>query len=194
MTIHTITMPVTRMLTPGRVFIHVRMLTPARLLIQIGMLAPARLLIHVGVLVPARLFIHVGVFVPARLVVHVGVLVPGRVVVGCGVGSGFGRITGIAAGVLDIVPTPLWACPVAGGVLLGRLRKVGVRFLPGSLGDITSRFATAVPCFGSRVVRCVVLIRGTPRPRWSLRFRHMTRRATMTGRRATMMPRRSAMR
>ena len=120
-------------------------------------------------------------------------LVPTRMVVGCGVGSGSGRIASVSTGPIDIVPTTLWTRPVA-GTLVRRIREISIRFLPRSIRNITSRLPSTATRPGSMIIRHVVLIRRTPRPRWNLRLRRMTGRTTVVARRATMMPRRPAMR
>lgn len=158
-----------------------------------GMLTPARIFIHVGTPIPTRMLIHIRTPIPTRLLVRTGMLVPTRMVVGCGVGSGFGRIAGVSTGPIDIVPTPLWARPVT-GPLVRRIREISIRFLPRSIRNITSRLPSTVTRPGSMIIRHVVLIRRTPRPRPNLRLRRMTRSTTVPARRATMMPRRPTMR
>ena len=151
------------------------------------------MLIHIRTPIPTRMLIHIRTPIPTRLLVRTGMLVPTRMVVGCGVGSGFGRIAGVSTGPIDIVPTPLWTRPVT-GPLVRRIREISIRFLPRSIRNITSRLPSTVTRPGSMIIRHVVLIRRTPRPRWNLRLRRMTRRTTVVARRATMMPRRPAMR
>jgi len=94
-TINPVTTPITGMLTPARIFIHVRMPIPTRMLI------------HIRTPIPTRMLIHIRTPIPTRMLVRTGMLVPTRMVVGCGIGSGFGRIAGVSTRTLNIVPTTL---------------------------------------------------------------------------------------